>query len=88
MMLSESARPLAPDARQTGSGNAATTLAASAWRWRCRLASRASETPETATSRNGPTGSAQTIASARSSSPPASVTRQGSPACSATTGAP
>jgi hypothetical protein len=73
---SPSASPLAPAARQTGSGYAATTFAASAWRWRCRLRRRASETPLTAMSRSGPTGSAQTTASARSSSPPASVTRQ------------
>jgi hypothetical protein len=73
---SPSDRPLAPVARQTGAGYAATTFAASAWRWRCRLASRASETPVMAMSRRGPTGSAQTTAAARSSSPVSSVPRE------------
>ena len=71
---SVSANPFCPVRCQNGSSNATTTLAARAWRWARSELSRSSLSPTISTDRSGPAGRAQTTASARTTSPPASPT--------------
>ena len=75
-MPSDSVSPFWPLSRQKGRSYAATNLAARACRCRCSDSSRASDTPSTAMSRNGPAGTALTRAAPWTTSPDSRVTAQ------------